>query len=263
MTDASVLVPVGAVPRITAIYRYPVKGLSAEPLARVALSPGETIPFDRAYAIENGPSGFDPAAPKHLPKIHFLMLMRNERLATLRAHFDDGDSRLTVRRDGAIVAEGRLDTEDGRRAIEAFFDDFAADDLRGPAKVLASPGHSFSDTAAKVLSLINLETVRAIEREIGATVHPLRFRGNLLIEDLPAWEEFGWVGTRLVAGGVTFEATKRIDRCAATNVDPDTAARDLALPRSLLQAYGHADCGVYLKVIAGGQLAVGDPITPL
>ena len=120
------------------------------------------------------------------------------------------------------MAEGRLDTEDGRRAIEAFFDGFAAEDLRGAAKVLAAPGFSFSDVASKVVSLINLETVRAIGREIGANVHPLRFRGNLYVEGLPAWEEFGWVGKELAIGGVTFTVTKRIDRCAATNVDPET-----------------------------------------
>ena len=74
---------------IRSIYRYPVKGLSPEPLPHVALTPGQTVPGDRLYAIENGPSGFDPAAPKYQPKIRFLMLMKNERLATLRTRFDD------------------------------------------------------------------------------------------------------------------------------------------------------------------------------
>src|SRR5665213_3435033 len=110
---------------VAALYRYPVKGLTPEPLASVALAPGETIPFDRAYAIENGASGFDPAAPRHLPKIAFLMLMRNERLAALRATFDDATRTLTLRQDGAIVAEGCLETEAGRRSIEDFFDRYA------------------------------------------------------------------------------------------------------------------------------------------
>ena len=48
-------------PRIAALYRYPVKGLSPEPLERVSLQAGGTFPGDRAFAIENGPSGFDPA----------------------------------------------------------------------------------------------------------------------------------------------------------------------------------------------------------
>ena len=70
---------------IHSIYRYPVKGLSPEALPRIALAPGETVPGDRLYAIENGPSGFDPSAPAYLSKQHFLMLMKNERLAALRS----------------------------------------------------------------------------------------------------------------------------------------------------------------------------------
>lgn len=245
---------------VAQIYRYPVKGLSAEALPRIALTPGQTIPFDRTWAIENGPSGFDPGAPKHLPKIVFLMLMRNERLAGLATSFDETARTLTVRRNGNIKLQARLDTEEGRRAIEDFFRTFSADDLRGPPKVLEAPGHSFSDTAANVISLINLATVRAVGDAVGAEVHPLRFRGNLYVEGLPAWSEFDWVGKQLRIGEIEFTVTKRIERCAATNVNPVTAARDLAIPRSLLNAFGHADCGVYLRVEAGGTLSVGDSV---
>ena len=53
---------------IDAIYRYPVKGLSPQRLERTTLSPGRTIAADRLYAIENGPTGFDPAAPGLFPE---------------------------------------------------------------------------------------------------------------------------------------------------------------------------------------------------
>jgi uncharacterized protein len=249
-------------PHVAQIFRFPVKGLSAEPVDRVELVAGGTLPFDRAFAVENGPSGFDPAAPKHLPKTAFLMLMRNERLAALQTRFDDASSTLTITNGDGSVVTGRLDTAEGRSAIEAFFDAYAASDLRGPAKVVAAAGFSFSDGHRNVVSLINLETVRAIGRRIGAEVDPLRFRGNLLVDGLPAWEEFGWVGARISAGGVTFAVVERINRCAATNVDPVTGARDLTIPRSLLETYGHADCGVYLEVVSGGELSVGDAILP-
>jgi uncharacterized protein YcbX len=247
-------------PRVAALYRYPVKGLTPEPLDRVRLEPGETFPFDRAYAIENGPSGFDPAAPRHLAKANFLMLMRNERLAALDARFDDATATLTIRRGGRIAAEGRLDTEEGRRAIEAFFDGFAAKELRAPARLLHVPGFSFSDVAAKVVSLINLESVRDLGGRLGTEVHPLRFRGNVLVEGMPAWAELDLVGKRLTAGGAAFEGMDRIVRCAATNVNPVSAERDLAIPRSLQELYGHGDCGAYLRVVEGGELKVGDEI---
>src|SRR6516164_4606813 len=91
---------------IAGLYRYPVKGLTPEPLQRVRLRPGQTLPADRRYAIENGPSGFDPTAPAWLPKSQFLMLMRNEGLAGLRSHFEDASHMLTICRDGKIGPRG-------------------------------------------------------------------------------------------------------------------------------------------------------------
>src|ERR1700739_4095610 len=106
---------------ITGLYRYPVKGLTPEPPQTVALSPGQTLPTDRRYAIENGPSGFDPTAPAWLPKTVFLMLMWDGWLAALQPHFDDVTGILTIRENGAVAVQGNLETQEGRGAIEHFF----------------------------------------------------------------------------------------------------------------------------------------------
>jgi uncharacterized protein len=245
---------------IAGLYRYPVKGLTPEPLPSVALRPGATLPADRRYAIENGPSGFDPEAPAWKPKTVFLMLMRNERLATLRSQFEDESHRLTIRRDGAVVAQGDLETAEGRAAIEAFFTENFARELKGPPKVLRSDGHSFSDVAKKVVSIINLASVRAIETMVGGPVHPLRFRANLYLEGWPAWHEADLPGETLAIGDARLRIVKRITRCAAVNVDPDTAARDLEIPEALMRRFGHNECGIYAEVIAPGEIAVGDEI---
>lgn len=246
---------------VQSIYRYPVKGLSPEPLARTRLAVGQTVPADRLYAIENGPSGFDPAAPGYLPKTRFLMLMKNERLAHLRTRFDEASHALTIAADGREAARGDLRTPEGRATIEQFFAGYCSDELRGPPRVLAAPGHSFSDVAKKVVSIINLASVAAVEDAVGSPVHPLRFRGNVYVTGWPAWHEFDLVGQEIKIGRqARLVVVKRIVRCAATNVDPDTGIRDLAIPRSLMQAFGHADCGVYGEVVTGGEIEVGDEV---
>jgi len=248
--------------RLKAIYRYPVKGLSAEPLRRTRLQAGQTIAADRRYAIENGPSGFDPAAPAYFPKIRFLMLMRNERLARLETVYDEITHRLSIREGGREVAQGNLAMPEGRQAIEDFFAVYCADELRGPPKVLYASGHSFSDVARKVVSIINLATVAAVENAAGAPVDPLRFRANLYVEGWLAWHEFALIGKEIAIGATArLKVVKRIVRCAATEVDPDTGIRDLAIPRTLAEAFGHGDCGVYAEVVGGGDLAIGDPIS--
>jgi len=245
---------------VAAIYRYPVKGLSPEPMDAVALTAGQTLPGDRAFAIENGPIGFDPAAPQYFPKIRFLMLMRNERLAGLRSRYDAATGVLSIARDGAEVARGDLATADGRAAIERFFATEFAGELRGPPKLLEGRGHSFSDVARKVVSIINLASVAALEQIIGRKVDPLRFRANLYVDGWPAWGEFDLMDNTLAIGGARLKVVKRIVRCAATNVDPVTAARDMAIPETLQQHLGHADCGVYAEVIEAGRIAQGDAI---
>src|SRR5215471_10484114 len=248
-------------PKVNTIYRYPVKGLSPEPLASASLTPGETVPGDRLYAIENGPSGFDPQAPRHQPKTRYLMLMRNERLAMLRTRFDHASHTLAIESDGRAAARGDLRTPEGRQRVEAFFAQFCADELRGPPKVLHASGHSFSDVARKVVSIINLASVAALETAIGAPVNPLRFRGNVYVDGWPAWHEFNLLGREIAIGeSARLKVVKRIVRCAATNVDPDTGARDLAVPETLLRSFGHADCGVYAEVIEGGEIKVGNEL---
>ena len=247
--------------RINSIYRYPVKGLSPEPLACTLLTPGQTVPSDRLYAIENGPSGFDPQEPRHQPKTRYLMLMRNERLATLRTRFDDSNHVLSIESDGRIAVRGDLRAPAGRHAIESFFAKFCADELRGPPKILHAPGHSFSDVARKVVSIINLASVSALETAIRAPINPLRFRGNVYVEGWPAWHEFDLLGQEIAIGeGARLKVVKRIVRCAATNVDPDSGARDLSIPETLLRRFGHADCGIYAEVIEAGKIAAGNEL---
>ena len=243
---------------IHSIYRYPVKGLSPELLLKSVLAPGETLPADRLYAIENGPSNFDSAAPRHQPKLRYLMLMRNERLATLQTRFDDASDMLVIRHADREAVRGDLGTLAGRIRIEQFFTEFCANDLRGPPKILHAPGHSFSDIAKKVVSIVNLASVAALETAIGAPVQPLRFRGNVYVEGWPAWSELGLLGKEISIAGTRLKVIKRTVRCAATNVDPDTGIRDLSIPETLMKTFGHADCGVYAEVVAGGPIEVGD-----
>ena len=53
---------------------------------------------------------------------------------------------------------------------------------------------------------------------------------------------------------------KRITRCAAVNVDPDTGARDLSVPNTLMQRFGNNECGIYAEIISDGGAAVDDTI---
>jgi uncharacterized protein len=246
-------------PKITALYRYPVKGLSPERLADVSLTPGEALPLDRVYAIENGPGAFDEAAPRHLPKVAFLCLMRDERLATLRTRLvtSGGLHELQIDRGARRLASGDLRTAEGRASIEAFFVGEMAGSLRGRPRVVAAPGHSFSDVKEKCVHLINLASVRALEHAMGQPIDPLRFRANVHIDGLEAWAELDWAGRDIAIGAARLQGFKRTVRCAATEVDPATGARDANVPDAIAALTGHRDFGIYAMVTGGGAVREG------
>lgn len=246
--------------RIASLYRYPVKGMSGERLGRVSVAPGATFPMDRAYALENGPSGFDPAAPAWQPKIKFLCLMRNARIASLRTHYDDATATFTVAKDGQTLMRARLGDAAGRAAVEQFFQNFMGSEARGKIRVLEAAGHSFSDVAKKVVSIINLDSIAALGDSIKRTIHPLRFRGNLYVNGWPAWSEAALVDRTLEIGALRLRVVKTIRRCAATEVDPATAERDIDITGALYRLTGKEDCGIYAEVLTDGEIAEGDRI---
>lgn len=250
---------------VAALHRYPVKGLSPEPLASAALSADAHFPGDRMFAIENGPSGFDPSAAEHLPKLKFLMLMRQERLARLTTRYDDASGVLSISQGGSVAAAGDVGAAEGRAAIESFIAGYLSADLRGPAKLLrAPPGFRFMDSRSGFLSILDLASVGAIAEAAGRkTIDPLRFRANVHVEGLGAWGEFALVGRRCKLGQATVEILKRIDRCAATDVDPTSGLRDLRLVETMERAFGHHDCGVYARVVTGGLVSRGDSLIVL
>ncbi len=246
---------------LTAIYRYPVKGLSPEFMDCVDLQPGEPLPWDRAFAIENGPGRFDPMKPTHVPKINFLTLMRHTDLATVSSTFEPETQTLTISRDGGQVARGSLATPAGRAIIAQFFAEYMKDSVKGPPKVVHAQGHVLSDSMDPCVHIVNLGSVADVERIVAQPLDPIRFRPNLIVTGAPAWSEFDWVGKTVKIGDVEFEVIERTERCAATNVDPSTGRRDLDIPAILLRSRGHSDMGVYARVKTPGRVRIGEVVS--
>ena len=244
------------------LYRYPVKGLTAEALEQAEVQPGGALPWDRAFALAQGDAPFDPAAPTWLHKANFMCLMRNARIAALRCMFDPARGMLAVHApDGSVAAEPVLRPE-GRARMGAFLAAYLGPEARGEPRFHHVPGYVFGDQRRPVVSLLNLASLAALEATVGAKRDLMRFRANIYFTG-PAWSEFDWIGRELLVGGVRLRVTKRTVRCLATEVNPATAERDASPIAELRAAYGHADLGVHAEVVEGGRLALGDALLPL
>jgi MOSC domain-containing protein len=243
------------------ICRYPVKGLNAESLDEVALAPGARLPEDRRFALAHAASHFTPMELGWLPKGEFLTLVRSERLALLRARFEAETGHLAIERAGKQVARARATEPVGRSILEQFFSAFLRTESQGAVRIAEAPGIAFTDTSTPFISIINLASVRDLERVVGAPVDPLRFRANLYIDGGAAWEEFGWLGRELSVGAARLAVVERIGRCGATNVDPASAERDLNIPLALQRGFTHTDMGIYARVATGGAVKRGDIVS--
>ena len=246
--------------RVEQIFRYPVKGLSPEALGAVTLEAGQGLPWDRTMAFAQGDSAFDPAEPKWLPKRHFACLMMNAVLARVHSAFDPATGQLSLAMEGHAPITARVATAEGRAALEAWLGTAMGADARGALRLAEVPGHAFTDIPQKAVSLIGLASVADLSTRIGLPLDPLRFRGNIQFSGAEPFAELDWVGREVLLGGARLRIFKRTQRCAATEVNPETGERDMMLPRLLRKGYGHIECGVYARVLTAGRIAPGDGV---
>ena len=246
-------------PVVSSIYRYPIKGLSAQPLSSVMLEAKKPFPHDRVFAFARPGAPVESSEAKWAKKGLFVMLMLDEGLASVSTHLDVETLELTVTQGNQQLLATNL-ADDGQHAeVEEFFHRLAAT-LPAPPRLVRSHDGHFMDKPDNVISLINLATVSSLEDQWGFEINPLRFRANIYIDGARPWEEFDWIGSDIRIGDARFRVDRRNGRCGATNVNPLTGRRDLDIPGSLRAAFGHKDLGVYLIAREGGKVAIGDPV---
>ena len=248
--------------KIVGLNRYPIKGLSAEPMDSVGLTAGEGIPGDRLFGFARYNSGFDPANPEPLPKDRFVVLAQEAALAGLRTRFDAGTGILEVDVKGQTNRFDTQSTDGPERAARFLHDVLGLRDPEPPVFVSSSP-HRFTDVSVvspqmmNAISVLNHSSVRDLAARIGQDVHPARFRANVEFDGLAAFAELDSVGATLEFGDVVLRILSRTKRCAATEVNPQTAERDLKVPYLLRKELGHMDMGVYVEVLSSGALQIG------
>ena len=252
--------------RIAAIHRYPVKSLGGEALAAAALVPASCLAGDRRYAFVPRAPGGSPPTPGWRPKSRCVALVRHASAARLSARYDDISGDLALYEGGREVARGAPGNSGDCARLEAAAARVLAADVGGGVDLVAAGVRgdgtegAMTDVDAPFVSLLNLASVAALAEALGAPVDPLRFRANIHFEGAPAWAEREWMGREIATGNARLQVAEPIGRCAATEVNPATAARDLRVLRGLADGFGHVEMGIYAQVIAGGTVTRGEAL---
>lgn len=243
---------------LSAIYRYPVKGLGPELLDRAALAPGRHLAGDRRWAVAHGSSKWDPAAPIFVSRRNFVQTAMSPELAATELSSDGGVLTLIAPDREPLSADP--DEPAGAALITAWLEGLVGHRQPGPYRLASLPGGALTDTEDGHLSLLSDVSLRALSQAAGRPLERRRFRGNLWIDGLAPWEEFDLVGREVSLGGVRLRVTGRIDRCSAPAANPATGARDIDVVAVLRDRWEHIDFGVHAQVIEGGEIALGDSL---
>ena len=253
-------------PIVKNIIRYPIKGLSEEYLNNIILKKGEVLLGDREFAFARFNVEYNDSNPTYLRKTNFLALVKEEKLANLNTTFSPKTKHLLIKLGEKIVIDLHITDIKSIEKVEVFFQEYLnlpinekPNLVQGfPLKKNEGLTHSFSDIPDKAISIVNLNTVKDLEKKIGKSINPLRFRANFIIEGGSPWEEFDWIDKKIEIGDSVLEVFKKTQRCAATIVDPFTGNRDINIPKEINYHFGHINLGVYAKVIKSGKVSILD-----
>jgi uncharacterized protein len=248
--------------RLAHICRHPIKSAGFEEIARVSLTPGRTLPFDRAWAVAHEAAGFDGAPEGWEPKLKFLRGWAEGALMAIRARFDDATQTVTLSHPARPDLTARLPDEG--HAVVDWLRPLWPERRPAPARLVArTDGGALTDVPDPWISVLSLTSNRILGQRLGQALSIHRWRANLWIEGLAPWEEFDLIGREIAIGAARLKVAQRITRCRATCANPETGRLDADTLGALEDAYEHQDFGVYAQVTQPGEIARGDAVRVL
>jgi len=244
--------------RVAEIWRHPVKSLGAERIGRAALEAGQTMPWDRVWALAHEKTRFDFDAPQWSPCRSFLHGAVAPLFAAVSARVDEASGRIALSHPQLTDLEIHPDEAHDRARFLDWVRPICPQGP-GPLALVRAPGRGMTDTGFPSVSVKSLASLRALSQRLGRTLAPRRFRGNIWLDGLAPWEKFDWIGREIAVGGTRLRVVERVVRCNLTKTNPETGIRDADTLGALQTHYEHQDFGVYCEVVEGGVVAEGDP----
>lgn len=255
---------------VTALFRYPVKGFTPEPVDHITVLSGGRVAGDRVLNFRFADAPVADTA--WCRKYHGVVLANTPGLARMQVRFDERTQRLSMSVGERRLADEALDERGRRRLVEALTDyvqsleenPLRAHPERLPLKLVgdgATP--RYQDNEAGQVTLHSRASVGAAGAAFDAeNLDERQFRHNIVIEGAQAWEEQAWVGGALKVGEVVFETIVPKVRCLATHANPITGERDLKVMPLLVQKFGQQQptFGIGMLSAAGGEIRIGDTV---
>lgn len=248
---------------VASLWRHPIKSHGREQLEKVSLSAGQTMPWDRHWAVTHSASKFDTTKPEWLMCRNFMIGTGTPALAGIWARFDQINGAVTLTHADLSPITFRPDDPADVARFIVWITPLCPADKPQPAAIIKVPNRGMTDTDYPSISIMNFASHREVAAQMGDTLEVERWRGNIWVESIPAWDEFNWIGANLRIGKAILHVRERIRRCMHTSANPHTGKRDIDTLRALRDGWDHQDFGVYAEVIESGEIRNGDTIEVL
>ena len=250
-------------PVVSSIHFSPIKSLSFQSINTAIIKKDVGFEEDRIFAFSRA---IDMALAKTIEKdpserelIHFLTLKNTPALNKYDFKFENG--MISISKDNIEISTHPIEDKE---AISKEISKLEPN-LPGPIYFLKNELFPFYDTTnssnvSNTISLINLNSIKDFNQKINKEIEFERFRGNIYIKDLDAFEERNWINKTIKINEAEFKVLKHIPRCSATNLKINSDQADINLPNKLKKVYGHMDMGIYLYPLNNGKISVNDEL---
>ena len=183
--------------------------------------------------------------------------------ATLTLRFPDGSE---VSGPPAYGARATTANYSGRpirgRLVRGAHADAVSAHLGRPVRLLArDDGERLADDAP--VTVMSTASLAALAPELGGAVPDARrFRMTIAIDGIEAWQEHGWAGRQIAAGGALLRGIEPVPRCVVTTRDPEDGRTDAPVLAALARLRGKRDVtfGLWCAVVEPGRVRVGDAV---
>lgn len=244
--------------KVDGLWRHPIKSHGREALASVGLRAGESMPWDRVWAVAHDAAKAQPG--EWAPCANFSRVSKAPDLMAITAVLDEASGNLTLSHPNRPDLTFNPDTDPN--ALIGWTAPLVPQNRALPDHIMRLDGRGYTDSDFPSVTLCNLASHRAVEAQMGQDLSIHRWRGNIWFDCEAPWVEFDWMDLEIQIGDAVLRPRERTDRCLATTANPETGKRD-ADTLAALASFGHQDFSVRCEVIQSGEVRVGDEVKPL
>ena len=256
---------------ISSINYCPVKSISFQSIKSCQIKKNIGIVGDRIFAFSKGldlnqAQLFEKKLEERRGKWNKILTLKNSPSLNKYNFLFDND-KLTLTQNNSEILTINIDETSEYELLSNKILELESS-LQKPIYLMKNKDIPFFDTSISnktilnhSISLINTKSVVDFQNKTNQEIETQRFRGNIFIDGVDAWEERNWIGKIIKINDISFKVEKNIPRCVAINLKPNTDDNSLNLLQSLKKTYNHFDMGVYLTALDDGPIYIGDNIS--